>query len=369
MINDLGGFNKIVFAVNLVFAILLFGSYLSLYISPSTFYPFAFLGLGYPILVFFNIVFAIYWTVFFKRQVLLSTIAILVGIMLFPRCFQFNFTAEKMTAKTKGDSLIKVMSYNVRLFDLYNWTNNKNTRNKLFKFINNEQVDVINLQEFYSDDENSFVNLDSIKKRLDYNYSNVHYTTTLRKTDHWGIATLSKYPIISKGFIKFATKGNNSCIYSDIVKGSDTIRFYNLHLQSIHFKNEDYKFLDSLNNNKEVDELKGARKILGKLKRAFVKRSSQVELVINHINKSPYDVVVCGDFNDTPVSYTYQMFVSHLVDAFVISGSGIGSSNNEIIPQRIDYIFHSPNIKSYSFKTTKSDLSDHYPLTAYIKAN
>jgi len=366
MIKKLSGVNKIMFAVNIIAALLLLGSYLSLYISPETFYPLAFLGLGYPILLILNLLFVIYWTVFFRLQVIISGVVILLGIFIFPRIIQYH-AAPEITNKTAGDSLTKVMTFNVRLFDLYNWKNNKNTRNKIINFIVKQEVEVLNFQEFYADDENEFLNIDSLKSKLNFENSNIHYTTTLRKTDHWGIATFSKYPIIKKGFIEFNAKGNNSCIFSDIVKGKDTIRYYNLHLQSIHFKNEDYKFIDSLNTNKNVSEVRGIKKILRKLKMAFVKRSTQVDLVINHIQNSPYKVVVCGDFNDTPVSYTYNMFSKKLDDAFIKSGSGFGNSNTEILPQRIDYIFHSASIKSYSFKTNKVNLSDHYPLTVYLK--
>jgi len=367
MFKKLSGINKLILVFNFIAVALLFGAYLSLVVSPSFFYPLAFLGLGFLIIIFINLLFVLYWIILFKLHALLSFTTILIGLFLLPRLLQLKSSKTEITSKTTGDSLVKVMSYNVRLFDLYNWTNNKKTRDRLFQFIKNQETDIANFQEFYSDDSNEFINVDSLKKKLGFTFSHVYYTTTLRNKNHWGIATLSKFPIIGKGNIKFNTKGNNSCIYSDIVKDKDTVRFYNIHLQSIHFKNEDYKFIDSLNNNRDVDEVKGTRKILGKLKRAFVKRSIQVDLVIEHIKKSPYKVVVCGDFNDTPISYTYQNFSENLDDAFIQSGVGFGSTNNEILPKRIDYVFHSRQIQSYSFKTIKSNLSDHYPLSVFVR--
>lgn len=366
MQKDLGRFNRLILAFNALAILLLAGSYLCLFVSPKQFYLLAFLGLGFPFLFLLNFLFVLYWTIIFRIQVVFSGVMFLLGLLLFPRLIQVRLSTEKDLSSLPKNEL-ELMSFNVRLFDLYNWTNNKSTRDKIVQFLQKQELDVISFQEFYADDKNFFMNKDSLKSALGMPYSNIHYTTTMRKKEHWGIATLSAYPIVSKGFIDFKAKGNNACIFTDIVKNDDTIRVYNLHLQSIHFKNEDYRFIDSLNNNQEVDEVKGIRKILGKLKRAFIKRSDQVDMVMKHIEQSPYKVVVCGDFNDTPVSYTYQQFSSKLKDSFIESGVGFGATNTEIIPQRIDYVFHDERIFISSFKTIKSSLSDHYPVKANIR--
>jgi endonuclease/exonuclease/phosphatase family metal-dependent hydrolase len=364
--KDLGRFNRLILAFNVLAIILLTGAYLCLYVSPKQFYLLAFLGLGFPALFFLNVMFLLYWTIIFRIQAVFSGVMFMLGLLLIPRLFQVRFSADKKE-KGNAEQQINLMSYNVRLFDLYNWTNNKSTRDKIIQFLQKQELDVVSFQEFYADDKNFFMNKDSLKEMLGMKYSNEHYTVTMRKKEHWGIATLSVFPIVSKGFIDFKAKGNNACIFTDIVKNKDTLRIYNLHLQSIHFKNEDYRFIDSLNSNHEVDEVKGIRKILGKLKRAFIKRSEQVDLVMDHINKSPYKVIVCGDFNDTPVSYTYQQFSNVLRDSFIDKGSGFGATNSEIFPQRIDYIFHDKNITVKSFKTIKSNLSDHFPVRATIQ--
>jgi endonuclease/exonuclease/phosphatase family metal-dependent hydrolase len=345
---------------------MLSASILCLFVSPQKFYLLAFLGLGFPLLVALNLVFFIYWIFLFRLQAFFSGGILFLSCFLFPRLMQFNLHSEKSDNIETLIKELKLMSYNVRLFDLYNWTNNKKTRDRIIQFVQKQELDVVSFQEFYADDKNFFLNVDSLQDKLGMPYHNIHYTTTLRKYEHWGIATFSAYPIVSKGFIKFETKGNNACIYSDILKGKDTIRVYNIHFQSIHFKDEDYKFIDSLNHNQEVDEVKGIRKILGKLKRAFVKRSTQVDMVIEHIKTSPYKIVVCGDFNDTPISYTYQQFASMLEDSFSEAGYGIGATNNEILPQRIDYIFHDKQLKVSIFKTMKANMSDHYPIQATV---
>ena len=134
---------------------------------------------------------------------------------------------------------IKIMSFNVRLFDLYNWSKNKETRQAIFEFIKKENPDIIAFQEFYADDDNEFINVEKLKEILNFPYNDYEFTLTLRKKHHWGIATYSKHKIIGSGHVNFRVKSNNVCIYSDMLINKDTVRVYNMHLQSIHLLKEE----------------------------------------------------------------------------------------------------------------------------------
>jgi endonuclease/exonuclease/phosphatase family metal-dependent hydrolase len=258
----------------------------------------------------------------------------------------------------------------VRLFDLYNWSKNKETRKAIFDFINKEKPDIIAFQEFYADDDNEFINIDSLKAMLNLPHEDYEFTLTLRKKHHWGIATFSKYKIVGSGHVNFRVKSNNVCIYSDMLINKDTVRVYNMHLQSIHLLKEDYKFIDALGKDSvEIDEYKGSRKIAGRLKRAFIKRAEQVDSVAKSLKNSPYPVIVCGDFNDTPASYTYHTMTNELTDAFVEAGKGWGKTYIGIFPSyRIDYILHSNDFEAFNYITHQEKLSDHYAISCRIKA-
>jgi endonuclease/exonuclease/phosphatase family metal-dependent hydrolase len=363
-------FRKIVWLTNILAAAGLALSLLAAYVSPGKIWWLALFGLGFEILFVLNIFYVIYWIIGKNKKAILSMLLILLSIGRISSIVQLSFSSDKEDNFTKK-GYIKVMSFNVRLFNLYNWFHNKETRKNIFEFLKKENPDIICFQEFYSSDKKNtaFNNEDTLITYLQTPFSQIDYTFTLRKTDHWGIATFSKFPIVGKDAIHFQAKGANTVIISDIKVGEDTIRLFNTHLQSIRFAWSDYKFIENLNKEDiEQDELKGGITILRRLKRAFVKRAMQVETLRDSMNASPYPVILCGDFNDTPSSYTYATLSSNMLDAFRESGQGSGKTYAGPFPSfRIDYIFHDKKIQSTAFKTFSEKLSDHYPISCFVK--
>lgn len=343
----------------------LFLSYFAPYANPKKFWLFSFFGLAYPYLLIVNILFLIWWVIRWKRLYWLSLMCILTGWPNMKHLFHFGGITE-----TKGD--IKILSYNVRLFDLYNWTHDKETRHHIFSFLKEESPDILCLQEFFQSDSGSFETHDTIMNITGSKESHVEYTVSRKKKDHWGIATFSKYPIINKGKITFKTRSNNICIFSDLKIAEDTVRVYNVHFQSISFDRADYKFLDALKENNDTLDAEdieiASKNILRRLKRAFIKRASQSQKVLDHIATCRYPVIVCGDFNDTPFSYTYHSFSEKLKDSFMESGSGIGRTYLGDFPSyRIDYVFHSDKFKSSDFEVPEKEFSDHYPVICHLQ--
>lgn len=360
--------------VNSLFIFLLLLSYLASYISPATAWFMAFPGLVYPILLCINLGFIVYWLVVAGGFVYVPMIAVALGFNHISNIIQVDFSKQKYPLKEapvlKKDAVgaIKIMSYNVRLFDLYNWTMSQESRGQMFGLLQQENNDIVCFQEFYSEDDSDIQNADTLFKLQKSYDSHVVYTKTLRKTDHWGIATFSRFPIVRKEVLKFARGTNNICIFSDIKINDDTIRVYNAHLASVHFNKSDYKYIENLKDEKETSgDIIGALKIFTRLKEAFIKRSQQADIVAEHIKNCPYPVIVCGDFNDTPSSYTYHTISDNMKDAFVESGNGLGSTYYGLFPSfRIDYIFHDKRFTSDDFRIIRKKYSDHYPITCWI---
>jgi len=341
-------------------------SYLAPRVSPENFWFIAFFGIAYPLLVVLNFLFIIYWTIQLKKRALYSFIVIISGWGLLHRFVQLsNISKSEMHNK-----IVKVMSYNVKVFDLYNWSHNKETRSKIFSLLKDEGPEIACFQEFFHRDSSDFCNTDSLKKINGWQFAHVEYTSHGRLQQHFGIATFSKYPIVNTGKVDFGYKGNNVCIFSDIKIGNDTIRVYNMHLQSIAFSKDDYKYAEDLQKNVETEDIEHSKNIIRRLKHAFIKRGKQADLIAENIISSPYPVIVCGDFNDTPSSYTYSTISKNLTDSFIESGSGLGKSYAGAFPSfRIDYILHDNKFKSYNFRTIREELSDHFPVETYLEIN
>ncbi len=361
---------KIIWVLNIIAAIALILSFLAAWISPEILWWLALFGLGFEILFVINILFVIYWMAVRNKRFILSLVLFIIGIGRIFGILQVNFSSQKEDVlKEKG--YIKVMSFNVRLFDLYNWFHNTETRQHIFEFLKKESPDIICFQEFYTSDgkDPSFRNEDTLRYYLQAEFAQLEYTVNLHNTDHWGIATFSKFPIIKKESNHFAKRGGNIFITSDIKIGKDTIRVINTHLESIHFGWSDYKFIQNLNNDEvDQDELKGSLNILRRLRRAFIKRATQVDVLHDSIAVSPYPIIVCGDFNDTPSSYTYAILADDLIDAFRESGIGSGKTYSGPFPSfRIDYIFHDKRMSAAAYMTIKEKLSDHYPVSCMVK--
>ncbi|RLD80897.1 MAG: hypothetical protein DRJ10_06840 [Bacteroidetes bacterium] len=354
---------KILIILNIITALFLIFAYLSAYISPADFSFFAFFGLIYPFLLIINILFIVYWLLKRNKFFLLSTLTVLLGWSFLSSFFQLSFNKK---AFEKNEQQVKVLSYNVRIFNLWNWSSEKTRTTKTYNYIKNSKSNIVCLQEFYSNNTAGKNAKDTLLNSSILKYAHISFAKSKNKIYHHGIATFTSYPIIKKGIVQLEDY-ENFCIYTDLKIDKDTIRVYNLHLESIHLGHNDYQTIDNINNDTAVDVIKYTS-ILKKLRTGYIKRSRQVDIISAHVDKSPYPVIVCGDFNDPPFSYSYNRITRKLKDAFKESGNGISSTYiHKYSTFRIDYILHSPSLKSFNFKRLKVELSDHYPIESVFQ--
>ena len=352
-------------SVSIISVLSLLIGYCSPYIHPETASIIPLFGLAYPYILLANVLLLIFWMFLKSKWVLTISLTILLGGSLHFRTFTFgsNDSFEDATE-------LSIMSYNVRLFDRYNRNarEGNKTRSKILKHLDNEQPDVVCFQEFYQQDRTKqFITKDSIKLILKSVDTHERMMQKKKGRQYVGVALFSKYPIIKKGTLNFEKINNhNYCIYADIVKSKDTFRVYNIHLESIRFKKDDYELFnpEDLASNEKHTKIYN---LLNKVRNAYPKRAAQSEIITNHIKDSPYPIIVCGDFNDTPMSYTYNLFNSILCDAYRNTTKGVGSTYAGSIPiGRIDYIFHSESLGSRNFQIQRDKLSDHYAISCSI---
>jgi endonuclease/exonuclease/phosphatase family metal-dependent hydrolase len=151
-------------------------------------------------------------------------------------------------------------------------------------------------------------------------------------------------------------------LYVDVKKGKKTFRLYSVHLQSIRFEAEDYRYLSGLSHQGKTD-INSTKRLGSKLKMAFIKRSKQVYKIKADAAACPYPYIISGDFNDTPTSFAVNQMSKGLKNAFCEKGSGFGRTYNGDFPNyQIDYIMASPQFDVLDYHITEKKLSDHYPV-------
>lgn len=342
-----------------LFAVALLLSDAAAYIPPSKAWVFSFFGLAFIPLLLINIFFLVFWIIVRLRHALFPLIAILLSWNSFFSTFAFHLSSATQMKHT-GD--FRIMSYNVRNFDLYNWSHNEETREKMFHQIKRISPDIVCFQEFMSKDSRDFMNVKELVELLGYSYYYFEKTLTLNKNEHWGIATFSRFPIVNEQRVNYRNKTRNSCIYTDIKIKNDTLRIYNAHLQSVFFGRNEYMFIDSLEQRK-FSSTNRARKLLRKMKTAFQYRSKQADDIVASISQSPYPVIVCADLNDNPSSYAYHTIRGNRQDAFTKKSWGIGHSYNRFFPVlRIDYVLPDKIFEVKNYFSSSEKYSDHYPV-------
>ena len=334
MWRNINIFGKIIFTLNIILGVLLFFTYLLPFIPPR-FSPISFLSIFTPILLIVNVLFILLWLFMKKKNILFSAVIILVGLPFIHRFFQWRGEGQVI------DNQINIMTFNVRIFNHYNWNPDKKIRENIIDFIKEKHPKIIALQEFYKKEVNSFDF---------YKYKRIIYK---KNSDKIGQAILSDYPIISSGSLNFPETGNNG-VFADIVINKDTIRLYSVHFESLHLDDDHFSDIHT-------------KRFFSNISNRFSRQQEQVEILEENFKKCPYKKIVCGDFNNTAFSYLYQKISSNnLIDSFQEAGSGFGKTYDfKYFPFRIDYIFIDKSFQITGHKAF-SDIrySDHFPIMA-----
>lgn len=332
--------------LNFLLIILTGISFAAPYFPPAIFWPFIFLGMGFPILILLNILCVLFWLYLRKWYFILSLLCL---IMSWSGASKFIGNPFKSTSAPQGTPL-KVMTYNAQGGNIFN--------NKLYDefnyLISDIDPDVICFQE---------LNLKLVK--LKPSFDKYPYVKSRR-----GQSILSKYPIENSEDLELENiRTTNGAIWADIKVKGKTIRVYNLHLHSNSISSE----VDELSETTEIDELNDEQKwnatkgILSQVRHAATVRAEQSIVVKRSVNAAPYPVILCGDFNDPPQSYTYRVLSQNLVDNFEQAGKGFGFTYNGNIPfLKIDYILTSPSLDISASKIVSSKISDHKPIVSTL---
>lgn len=342
----------------------------SCYISPEMVWPLFFFGLAFPYLAFASLILLFFLLLRKSWWSLIVIFPLLLSISQIGSTFQLKLFSHETFADNEK---FKVMSFNVRTFNRFGWIKEPNVKKRILGLVGSEHPDILCIQEFYNNSETEG-NLDTVISFLSGNDSSANYYFATALTDpktkgsYQGEVIFSRFPVANSGKKVIDKDISNFCLWADIVMQGDTVRVFNVHMQSIRFSGKDYTYMEQLKKEQDTPDISGFRKIIQRMKLAAIKRSSQAAMISELIAQSPYPIILCGDFNDPPTSYTYTTISRHLIDAFVESGWGFAKTYSGVFPSfRIDNILYSVHFESSNYRTVRQKLSDHFPVVCDMR--
>lgn len=336
------------------------------YTDPVTTKYIALFGLGTPYVIAVNVLFFFFWLIFAhkKWKALISFVPLLLCYKLILICFGTNLFKKSDWADSPRH--LKLMTWNGHGVGVFNNPVNKEFNDRILRFLDEQDADILCIPEF------SLPKTDIITPYTKQILANSGYKdyrfqadNTLGTTIFLGTAVFSKYPL-------FHFKANKLAEYIYLLQadvelpGNDTMRMFFVHLNTFGLSDDDKANIEELKSPQGdiKAEIQRSRSFLWKFNYAFARRAREVNAAKAIISQSPYPMLICGDFNDLPGSYTYATLSEGLQDAFLDMGVGLGRTYNQIAPNlRIDHVFYDPSIlRCRGYKSPYTSLSDHNPV-------
>lgn len=346
-------------AVNAAFTAAFLLTAYSPYIQPVEHPLRSCLGLAFPIFLIVNICFLFFWLII--RHYKLALLPLAGMLLAYPQIRTYmpvNFHTDHLP-----EGSLKILSYNIMGF---NGCTKKDGKNPILTYLQESGADILCLQEYATSDSQQHLTQKDVDQALkDYPYHRIDKLGKAEATTN-RIACYSKYPILSARKLDYPSSYNGSVVY-ELKIGKDTLTLINNHLESNKLTKEDKVVYEDMLASPQRDKVEsGARLLLGKLAEASALRADAIARAVEQ-SKHP-TVIVCGDFNDTPISYTHRVAGQGLNDAFTQSGQGLGISYNQNkFYFRIDHILTSKNLQTYNCTVDKSIKdSDHYPIWCHF---
>ena len=347
----------VMLCVSIVAIVTLFTIFIGRFFEPEKLWYFSLAGLVAPIIYVISIATTLYWIIRWRwKMFILMAAFIALGWPYVSLYYKVNIGKEYGTPKYERGN-IKILSYNIRYFHDEKWL--KTTTDSIISIIRKENPDIICFQEYPIKGEEQ----DKAFREL----SKYHHTEIHSLYDD-GVICFSKHRIIRSDSIKDLC-GTAKGLWADLKINNDTVRLYNVHLQSTFINPEEREYL---NNKRFLESADSGRitKFSGMAQRLYENscmRAHQVDALRHDMDHCPYPIIVCGDFNDVPMSYTYRTVASRLNDTFSEQGNGYAHTYDGLFNLlRIDYILVSKQFKTLSYEVLPTNLSDHYPVISRV---
>ena len=316
------------------------------------------MGMSFPLFLLVNLAFLFFWLVFKWRMIWIPVLGFVCAYV------PINIYMPLNTSQEIPDNAFKLISYNVCSYGgNYKYEQGFET---VLKYLKEQQPDIVCIQEDV-DTWRRYV-FQEFQKQWAYNDTMV-IANNPQSFNALGIHT--RFPIIKRERIDYPSLSNGSVAWW-LKVGNDTMVVVNNHFESCHLNNDDRaQYRQIIKGELPSDSARTESKLLLiKLAEANAKRSGQIREVLRYIDEhSQYPIIICGDFNDNPISYSRHAMAEKLTDCFRETGRGIGLSyNQKAFSFRIDHIFCSKQLQPFNCKVDEEmDASDHYPLLCWLK--
>lgn len=268
---------------------------------------------------------------------------------------------------------LRLLSANVRIFNVYAHLRRADPTApaKAMAWLAASPADVLCLQEFYQEPagvRSADGDLFRVGEKLGAGSGRqvfISKSLTNPMGAQFGLAIFSRLPIVGRGEIAFGRLSQNHAMWVDVAGPGpgDTVRIFNAHLQSMSMDEGD---LVAAGSSKAGLRRKG-RGLLGRFARGAAARAWQADTLVVRIARSPYPVLLAGDCNDLPYSYSYSRLAGSLQNAWATVGFGPGNTYHGRLPPllRIDQQFAGPQWQVLACRVhTEIPYSDHFPVEA-----
>ena len=356
--------DKVLAIVTALLALLLLLMYLAPYIPPEASWIFSLLGLVAPVIYILGIVLFLYWVIRWRWSLAVwMLVLLLIGIPKISLYYRTDLLRH-YGEPSYDRSAIKVMTYNIRMF--YG-DDGQSTVDSLAAFVNRCDPDILCLEEF-NDGVVGDARFDSL---VAPGYRRVVYSRDGEGTKGTTLAIYSRFRILNSGRIDCINRVDTSrtvAVWADLRIDEDTVRVFCNHLRSTHIKTDDGDYLMNYRFLTDTARHEKLRSMLSRMRYNSISRSLQVDTIARLIAATPHPRIVCGDFNDTPLSYTYRRMSHGLQDAFREKGDGFSHTFRGFYNTfRIDYVLASEEFEFLSYDVPAVEFSDHHPVFVRLK--
>tara|TARA_Y100001933_G_C19004145_1_gene565796 strand:- start:2624 stop:3676 length:1053 start_codon:yes stop_codon:yes gene_type:complete len=341
-------FDKTIFVLNALFALVLLVSLLVPFLPAKYVSSLSVMSIVMPFLVLLNLGFVFYWILRRKMNFIYSGVLLVFWYILLGPFYQFS--KDDSVLDIDKEYSLSIMSFNARSFNELKQMDNDNLENEIYDFVTQKDPDIVCFQEtYYAMKRNNALN------QYKYKFVDFIYGKHRGKVIQ---SIYSKYPILNIDSITFPNSSNNA-IYADVLFKTDTVRIYNLHLQS-------FRIVPGLNTIQKEE----SGKLFKKSRGVMLKQYEQALLVRQNMDATPFKKIVVGDFNNTQYSNVYHVIKGDMRDSYFERGEGFGRTYDLWkFPLRIDYILTDPEFEVLSHQNFDVRLSDHYPVMATLRLN